>query len=86
MNSHNAEIVPLHQALANSLAEHGLRAMFALIGDANLFLVDSYTRHNGGRFVGAILMAHGYAQATSTIAEATITHGPGRPLRRYASH
>jgi len=46
MNSHNVEIVPLHQALANSLAEHGLRAMFGLIGDANLFLVDWLAQGN----------------------------------------
>jgi thiamine pyrophosphate-dependent acetolactate synthase large subunit-like protein len=72
----------LHQALARALADHGVTTLFGLIGDANLFMVDSYIRDCGGRYIsaaheaGAVLMALGYASGTGDFGVATVTHGP----------
>ena len=71
-----------HAALAKALVDNGARTMFGLIGDANLYMADSYVRHQGGRFiaaaheVGAALMALGYAARTGDVGVATVTHGP----------
>lgn len=73
----------VHAAIAQALADHGVDTIFGLIGDANLFMVDSFVRNHGGRFVasaneaGATLMAIGYASATGKIGVATVTLGPG---------
>ncbi len=83
MNIGTSTSLQVHRALARSLADHGIRTLFGLIGDANLFMVDSFVREQGGRFVaaaheaGAVLMAQGFAQVSNQIAAATITHGPG---------
>ena len=56
--------------------------MFGLMGDANLFMVDSFVRECGGQFVPAahegstILMAAGYAHVSGNVGVATVTHGP----------
>ena len=69
-----------HQALAADLLTR-TDTLFGLIGDANLYLVDSF-RDGGGKYVaaaheaGAVLMALGYAQATGRVGVATVTHGP----------
>ncbi|MEM6589661.1 MAG: thiamine pyrophosphate-binding protein [Pseudomonadota bacterium] len=74
--------VPAHQALAQSLTDHRVNALFGLMGDANLFMVDHWMRHHDGRFISvahegsAVLMALGYAQVTGEIGVATVTHGP----------
>ena len=73
----------VHQSIAKSLADHGVQTLFGLMGDANLYMVDSYVRDHGGRYVyatheaNAVLMAFGYAEATGRIGVATVTHGPG---------
>ena len=52
------------------------------MGDANLFMVDSFVRECGGQFVPAahegstILMAAGYAHVSGNVGVATVTHGP----------
>ncbi len=57
--------------------------MFGLIGDAHFFMVDSFIKKEGGRFVAAtheaaaVPMADGYAETTVKTAVATITHGQG---------
>jgi thiamine pyrophosphate-dependent acetolactate synthase large subunit-like protein len=72
-----------HAALAKALVDNGARTMFGLIGDANLYMADSYVRLHGGQFiaaaheVGAALMALGYAARTGGVGVATVTHGPG---------
>ena len=72
----------VHEALAKAVFDHGAETMFGLIGDANLYMVDSYIRSRGGRYIsavneaGAVLMALGYAQVSSQIGVATVTHGP----------
>ena len=74
--------IKVYQALARGLTDNGIKTMFGLIGDANLFLVDAYTREAKGTYVpvayegSAVLMAQGYAHATGEVGIATVTHGP----------
>jgi acetolactate synthase-1/2/3 large subunit len=81
-NQENGALRPVHALVAESLLAHGTQVLFGLIGDANLFMVDSFVRTFGGRYVGAtheahaVLMALGFAQARDTVGVATITHGP----------
>ncbi len=71
-----------YQSIARATHEHGVDTMFGLMGDANLFMVDSFVRDFGGRFVPAthegssILMALSYAHVSGKIGVATVTHGP----------
>ena len=74
--------VKVHDAVARTIADHGVRTLFGLMGDANmLYITDFITRHQG-RFVPAadernsVLMAGGYAAAGDVIGVATVTHGP----------
>uniref|UniRef100_UPI002493B35E thiamine pyrophosphate-binding protein n=1 Tax=Litoreibacter halocynthiae TaxID=1242689 RepID=UPI002493B35E len=72
----------VYQAIARSTRDHGVDTMFGLMGDANLFLVDSFVRDCGGRFVpsahegSSVLMALAYAHVTGKTGVATVTHGP----------
>jgi thiamine pyrophosphate-dependent acetolactate synthase large subunit-like protein len=72
-----------HEAFGRALAQHGVEVAFGVLGDGNLFLMDSFQRHGGGRYVsmaneaGAVLAANGYAAATGGLGVATVTHGPG---------
>lgn len=72
----------LHQAIAQSVMDHGIETMFGLMGDANLFMVDHYVRACGGTFVPAaiegssVLMALAYSGVSGKIGVATVTHGP----------
>ncbi|GGC49001.1 acetolactate synthase [Chelatococcus reniformis] len=56
--------------------------MFGLIGDANLYMVDSFIKQGRARYVaaaneaGAVLMAIGYAHVSGRVGVATVTHGP----------
>jgi len=72
-----------HESIARALADNGVDTMFGLMGDANLYMVNSFVRDLGGTFVaaanemGAALMALGFAQTSGRIGVATVTHGPG---------
>jgi thiamine pyrophosphate-dependent acetolactate synthase large subunit-like protein len=72
-----------YELLADAVAGQGIDTVFGLIGDANLFWVDHYVRHSGGRYVaaanegGAVSMANGYACTSGRVGVATVTHGPG---------
>ena len=72
-----------HEAVGRSLADHGVSTVFGVIGDANLYMMDSFQRYAGGRYVSvsheasAILAASGYAQVSGSLGVATVTHGPG---------
>jgi thiamine pyrophosphate-dependent acetolactate synthase large subunit-like protein len=72
----------LFEALAGCLVDNGVDTLFGLMGDANLFMVDSYRQQPGTGFVpavhegSAVLMAHGYAQISGKVGVATVTHGP----------
>ncbi|MGC9667611.1 thiamine pyrophosphate-binding protein [Planosporangium sp. 12N6] len=71
-----------HQAIARALADNGIDTVFGLLGDANLYLMNSFERDAGGRFLsvsheaGGVLAANGYFRTTGRIGVATVTHGP----------
>ncbi|MEM8593044.1 MAG: thiamine pyrophosphate-binding protein [Pseudomonadota bacterium] len=77
-----SEETNVHQVIAQGLTAHGVRVLFGLMGDANLFMADDYIRSQGGRFVpvahegSAVLAAMGYAQISGEVGAATVTHGP----------
>ncbi len=70
-----------HAAIARALRDNGVEVMFGVIGDANLYMVDSFVRDGGGRFVsaaneaGATLMALGYSNVSGGLGVASVTHG-----------
>ena len=72
----------LHQVVAEGLAQLGVSHLYGLIGDANLFMVQSYVSSGAGRYIAcnheanAVLAATGYAQVTGRTGVATVTHGP----------
>jgi acetolactate synthase-1/2/3 large subunit len=72
----------VYQSIARAIKDHGVETMFGLMGDANLFMVDSFVRDCGGRFVPAahegssVLMALAYTHVSGAVAVATVTHGP----------
>lgn len=72
----------VYSAIAKSLIDHGVETLFGLIGDGNLYIVDSFVREFRGDYVsaaneaGATLMALGYATASGKVGVATVTHGP----------
>lgn len=71
----------VHESLAQGILDAGAPVVFGLVGDANLFIMDSYEKA-GGRYVafahesGAVLAAVGYAQRSGGLGVATVTHGP----------
>ena len=73
----------VHQVLARGIADLGVGTLFGLMGDGNLWLIDSFVKEQGGTYVGAtheanaVLMASGFAQRSGGIGVATVTHGPG---------
>jgi thiamine pyrophosphate-dependent acetolactate synthase large subunit-like protein len=71
-----------HQAVAKALADQGITEIFGVLGDANLYMMDSFERETGGHFysmsneAGAVLAANGYARTSGGLGVATVTHGP----------
>jgi len=71
-----------HEAIARSLADHGVTTIFGVLGDANLYMMDSFQRQAKGRYysvsneAGAVLAANGYARTSRGLGVATVTHGP----------
>jgi acetolactate synthase-1/2/3 large subunit len=78
----NSNSMKVHEALARAFFDNGVDTMFGLLGDANMFMGDSYIRDCGGAFVaasheaGATLMALGYAMMSHKVGVCTVTHGP----------
>jgi acetolactate synthase-1/2/3 large subunit len=72
----------MHQAIAKALADNGVDTIFGLVGDANMFMIDSYVHDFGGTFVpaaheaGGALMALGYASLSGRAGVCSVTHGP----------
>jgi acetolactate synthase-1/2/3 large subunit len=72
----------VYQNISRAIKDHGVTTMFGLMGDANLFMVDSFVRDFEGRFIPAahegstILMASAYAHVSGNVGVATVTHGP----------
>lgn len=77
-----SESLPVFAAIARALQDQGVKTLYGLMGDANIFLVDHYVRVLKGRYVpavhegGAVLMALGHASVTGEVGVASITHGP----------
>src|ERR1700758_2105406 len=73
----------VYEALARALYDNDIHEMFGVVGDANLFIIDSFQNAVGGRYVptsteaGAVMAAFGYAQVSGKLGAATVTHGPG---------
>lgn len=73
----------VHTAVARALAEHGVEAMFGVMGQSNMTYIAEFVDLNGGHYyaakheAGAASMADGYARITGGIGVATVTHGPG---------
>ncbi|MEV0181641.1 thiamine pyrophosphate-binding protein [Streptomyces sp. NPDC050625] len=71
-----------HEAVARALADHGVETVFGVLGDANLYMMDSFQRVAGGSYLscsneaGAVLAANGYARTSGRLGVATVTHGP----------
>ncbi|MGW1089162.1 thiamine pyrophosphate-binding protein [Streptomyces sp. NPDC002596] len=71
-----------HEAIARALADHGVRTIFGVLGDANLYMMDSFQRETGGSYcsfsseAGAVLAANGFARTSGGLGVATVTHGP----------
>jgi acetolactate synthase I/II/III large subunit len=69
-------------AMSASLTDHGIDTIFGLIGDGNLFVMDSFRRRPGTRYISvvneasAVEAASGYAQVSGRLGVATVTHGP----------
>jgi acetolactate synthase-1/2/3 large subunit len=72
-----------HEAMAHALRDQGVTDVFGVVGDANVFLMDSHQRIGGGAFrltaneAGGVMAANGYARASGRVGVATVTHGPG---------
>lgn len=72
----------VYQCIARATKDNGTTDLFGLMGDANLFMVDSFVRECGGKFIPAahegstILMAAAYAHVSGKVGVATVTHGP----------
>ena len=83
MTSSTDQAPTVHQAIARSLGHNGISTIFGLMGDANMYFVNSFIRDCGGRFVaaaheaGATMMALGYAAIADTPGVCSVTHGPG---------
>lgn len=72
-----------HAALARALRDNGVDTLFGVMGDGNIFVIDSFARLEGCRYVAAtgeasaVLMALAYASVSGKAGVATVTHGPG---------
>ncbi len=71
-----------HEAIARALADQGVETIFGVLGDANLYMMDSFERVTGGKYyscsneAGAVLAANGFARTSGGLGVATVTHGP----------
>jgi acetolactate synthase-1/2/3 large subunit len=71
-----------HEAVAEALAHHDVTTVFGVLGDANLYAMDTFRGRYGGTFVsmahesGGVLAANGYARTSGALGVATVTHGP----------
>lgn len=73
----------VYEAVARTLKDIGVGTLFGLIGDANIFMVNSFVKDCEGDYIGAAneagatLMALGYASVSGRVGVATVTCGPG---------
>ena len=73
----------VHEVIAREVAATGTDTVFGLLGDANLFMVNSFVKQQNGTYVSAaheasaVMMAYGYASRGGRLGVATVTQGPG---------
>ncbi|MDV6271453.1 thiamine pyrophosphate-binding protein [Rhodococcus globerulus] len=73
----------VYDALARALYDNDIRTVFGVLGDANLFILNSFNAMADAEYVGAaseggaVLSAIGYGQVSGKLAVAAVTHGPG---------
>ena len=71
----------VHQAVARTLRDNAVDTMFGVMGDANMFMCDSFIRDCGGKFIsgahesGCMIMALGYAHVSGKAGVCSVTHG-----------
>jgi acetolactate synthase I/II/III large subunit len=74
--------VRFHRAFASDLRDQEISVIFGLVGDGNLFLMDSFRGQPGARYVpvaneaSAVAAAVGYWHVTGELGVASVTHGP----------
>jgi acetolactate synthase I/II/III large subunit len=72
-----------HEGVARTLRANAVDVVFGVLGDGNLFIMDSFERVVDGRFVAVaneasgVQAANGYARTTGRVGVATVTYGPG---------
>ena len=76
----------VYEAIAQAVGEEDVKAVFAVLGDANMKWLSTleqrggipvyYARHEGS----AIVMADGYARSTGQVGLCSVTSGPGLTL------
>jgi acetolactate synthase I/II/III large subunit len=73
----------VHEVIAREVAATGTDTVFGLLGDANLFMVNSFVKKQNGTYVSAVheasavMMAYGYVCRGARLGVATVTQGPG---------
>lgn len=73
----------VEDVVARGLADHGVTTLFGLMGEANMWVIDTLVREHGATYVptfredAALLAADAYARVTGRVGVATVTHGPG---------
>ncbi|MCO5066837.1 MAG: thiamine pyrophosphate-binding protein [Rhizobiaceae bacterium] len=71
----------VHQAIARALRDNGVDTLFGLMGDANMYMVNSFISDTHGRFVagahesGCAVMALGYALVSNKVGVCSVTNG-----------
>jgi thiamine pyrophosphate-dependent acetolactate synthase large subunit-like protein len=74
--------VLFHHVIAKALTDHDVDTVFGLMGDGNLYMMESFVRTQGKTFVpvtheaNSVLAALGYARVTGRLGVASVTHGP----------
>lgn len=75
--------IAFHQAMALALRDNGVDIVFGVLGDANLFMMNSFENTTNGKYIslchesGAVTAANGYARVAGEVGVATVTCGPG---------
>lgn len=73
----------VHEVIARGLADQGVDTLFGLMGEANMWVIDTLVREHGTSYVpvfredAAVLAADAWGRVTGRVGVATVTHGPG---------
>src|ERR1700683_4076615 len=73
----------LHEAMGRERAGHGVTHVFGVLGEANMYVADSFEHLGRGLYVAmtdeaaSVMAAMGYAHTSGRLGVATVTQGPG---------